>query len=381
MSKHIIELNGKRYDALTGRLLTSEGTEAPAAPLHPLQPQSAPALPKRAASPSHHQAHRKPASRQVQSSKTLMRRAVSKPVKKQSATIKRTAPLPNKVTIGALSPKLSVNSVDPGRVRRAQRVVRSKHVDRFAAPTPKLTTLVQPVAVAAPNPLHAVAKPAARPASTQFKQDIAPVRRPTQLHASKPAAPQHGAAKPSHVAAAPKKRSEEIFDRAIANAKSHEQKAPKHRRKAGKLLNITAAVAAFVVIGGFLTYVNRSTLQLELASARAGFQAQLPSYQPGGFARQAAVADGRAVKISFVSPNNSDQFTLTQQASDWDSQTLFDEVATTAGTAYQTVQASGRTIYVLDGNRATWVNGGILYQLQGNAQLTNSQISQLASSL
>lgn len=377
MSKHIIELNGKRYDALTGRLLTSEGNEAPAAPLHSLQPQSAPALPKRAASPSHHQAHRKPASRQVQSSKTLMRRAVSKPAKKQSATIKRTAPLPNKVTIGALSPKLSVSSVDPGRVRRAQRVVRSKHVDHFAAPTPKLTTLVQPIAVAAPNPLHAPAKPA----SAHFKQDIAPVRRPTQLTAAKAAAPRHAVAKPAHAAPAAKKRSEEIFDRAIANAKSHEQKAPKHRRKAGKLLNITAAVAAFVVIGGFLTYVNRSTLQLELASARAGFQAQLPSYQPGGFARQAAVADGRAVKISFVSPNNSDQFTLTQKASDWDSQTLFDEVATTAGNAYQTVQASGRTIYVLDGNRATWVNGGVLYEVRGNAELTNSQISQLATSL
>lgn len=369
MSKHIIELNGKRYDALTGRLLTSDTTAETPVLLHPIN-TGAPALPHRAATPSHHTAHRKPAARPLQPSKTLMRRAVRKPTTKSSPAIKRTAPLPNKVTIGALSPKLSVNAVDPGRARRAQRTQRSQHVDRFVANAPKLTTIVKPLApVAAP---HSSAHP---------RLDIEPVRRsahaaakPTTIHAAT-----HAAAKP----ASAHKRTNELFDRAIANAKSHEQAKPKpaRRKKVGRLMNAVAGVAAFLVIGGFVGYVNRASLQLELASARAGFQANMPDYQPNGFARQAAVAEGREVKISFISPNNSDRFVLTQQASDWDSQTLFDEISSVASADYQTLQASGRTIYVYDSGKAAWVNGGVLYRVDGNTQLDTRQISQLAASL
>jgi len=355
MSKHIIELNGKRYDALTGRLLVS-ADEAKADAL-PAAQSSAPALPARKPA-THHQSSRKHAARPVQPSKTLMRRAVAKPVKKAAPTIKRQAPLPAKAAHGAISPKLSVNSVDPGRVRRAQRTSRSQHIDRFGATSPALAPQLKAI------------KPVAAPAHA----DIAPARRSstaTAPHAAKPS--QHH--KPA------KSSSEDLFDKAIANAKSHEERQPKRRRKASKLLNLTAGLAAFLVIGGFIAYVNRSTIQLELASARAGFQANLPGYAPNGFARESAVADGRAVKISFTSPTSADRFTLTQQASDWDSQTLFDEISTTSANTYQTLQAGGRTIYVYDSGKAAWVNGGVLYQIEGNTQLDSSQISQLASSL
>lgn len=372
MSKHIIELNGKRYDALTGRLLTSDTAAGAASePLRPLSTAGAPALPHRAATPSHHTAHRKPAARPLQPSKTLMRRAVSKPATKSSPAIKRTAPLPNKVTIGALSPKLSVNAVDQGRARRAQRVQRSQHVDRFVANAPKLTTIVKPIApVQAPQSSNA-----------QPRRDIEPVRRPAHAGvkptAAHPAVPAKPAVSSAH------KHTNELFDRAIANAQSHEQAKPKpaRRKKVGRLMNAIAGVAAFLVIGGFVGYVNRASLQLELASARAGFQANLPEYQPDGFARQAAVAQGREVKISFISPNNSDRFVLSQQASDWDSQTLFDEISALASTDYQTLQAGGRTIYVYDSGKAAWVNGGVLYRVDGNTQLDTTQITQLAASL
>lgn len=374
MSKHIIELNGKRYDALTGRLLTADtAAGAASAPLHPLNTSGAPALPHHAAAPSHHTAHRKPAARPLQPSKTLMRRAVRKPTVKTSPAIKRTAPLPNKVAIGALSPKLSVNAVDPGRARRAQHVQRSQHVDHFIADAPKLTTIVKPLAPA--QPPHTAAHP---------RLDIEPVRRPA--HASAKPAAAHPAARPAPAktaASSAHKRTNELFDRAIANAQSHEQAKvkPARRKKVGRLMNAVAGVAAFVVIGGFVGYVNRASLQLELASARAGFQAHLPDYQPNGFARQAAVAQGREVKISFISPNNSDRFVLTQQASDWDSQTLFDEISSVASTNYQTLQAGGRTIYVYDSGKAAWVNGGVLYRVDGNTQLDTTQITQLAASL
>jgi len=359
MSKHIIELNGKRYDALTGRLLGNEATDvaAPAAAA-----QSAPALPKRQPS-THHQSSRKHANRSLQPSKTLMRRAVAKPVKKTTPAIKRQAPLPAKAAHGAISPKLSVNSVDPGRVRRAQRTTKSTHIDRFGAPSPKITPQIRPIT------------PVAVPAHLQA--DV----RPAPQHHRAAAPKQHTATKPAATPAKHKETADDIFDRAIANARSHETKAPKRKRRVSKLLNLSAGLAAFVVIGGFIAYVNRATIQLELASARAGFQANLPAYAPDGFNRQAVSADGKAVKISFVSPSSADNFTLTQRASDWDSQTLFDEISAETDASYQTLQSGGRTIYVYDGSKAAWVNGGILYQIEGNAQLDSSQLGQLASSL
>lgn len=47
---------------------------------------------------------------------------------------------------------------------------------------------------------------------------------------------------------------------------------------------------------------------------------------------------------------------------------------------YLTYQEQGLTIFSFD-NKAAWVNGGLLYSVEGNAQLSSEQILRLATSL
>src|SRR5690606_14896199 len=66
----------------------------------------------------------------------------------------------------------------------------------------------------------------------------------------------------------------DILDKALARASSHEQPAHKVRRRTTirrKLVNSLAIVAAFLIIGGFITYLNLPQIQLKVASVQAGF--------------------------------------------------------------------------------------------------------------
>jgi hypothetical protein len=176
----------------------------------------------------------------------------------------------------------------------------------------------------------------------------------------------------------------DIFESAMAKATSHEQPAHKvRRRRSGKrrLVNSLAVVATFLVIGGFVAYLNLPGIEMRVASVQAGFGASLPTYTPTGYALQGGVQHtGNTVLVSFRS--GSSHYRITQQTSDWDSQTLLDDTLALNG-QYQTVQKNGQTIYIYggDGTNATWVNGGIRYNLSGNAELSQDEITSIATSL
>lgn len=369
MNKNYIVLNGKHYDAVTGVLIKSTVNpshathtrishpvaKAPAAHTphsHSSTTHKSPA--KKQPSRAHHAAVPKPHSgRKPEQAKTLMRHVVKKPAHPQHPTVKNAYPVA-KNTNHAIVPKKSVASVDTLRAHRAQEIHKSKHVARFAAPaiTP-VATKIKPIAI---QPAPAV------PSST------------------KPVAAHH-AVMPKDQTPAEKKTA--LLEQALANAKSHEQPAPKIKRgfKHRRLMSSLAGLAAVIVIGGFVAYANKASVELQLASVRAGFQASLPNYVPDGYQRQSAKAADGKVAISFMSPGYNNNFTLTQESSSWDSQTLFDTVVAHNNTTYQTVQSSGRTIYLYGGDKAAWVDGGILYKVDGNAKLNSDQIISLATSM
>lgn len=287
-----------------------------------------------------------------------MRHAVEKPGTAPKPTVKQQYPLVTANKTTAIAPKRSAASVDEHRLKRAQAVHKSHHIGRFgAAAGAPVRPKVQPVAIAA-APAH----------------DTAP-RTHATTH-SKPAA---------HAPSTPQQTKTNIFEQAIANATSHEQPAhhSSRRKRSGKrrLLNVSAGLAAFLLIGGFIGFMNKSAIELQLASARAGFQASVPDYQPANFQRQGLNAEKGKVAISFVSPGDNSNFTLTQESSNWDSQTLFDSVVASANTSYQTVQSNGRIIYIYGEDQAAWVDGGILYRVSGTAKLNSDQIVSLASSM
>jgi len=392
VSKNIIELNGKQYDAITGALLgdtQSNAGEVAAErakavrhggraidgivrPTHAglgsdiIAPHTPKPAHHHAAKPAHHNNHaahtKKPAAHrqahqlsphQPERPKTLMRTAVHKPSIVRKPALKPQAPAELAAApIATLAPKLSASQVSPQRLSRAQRTPQSQYIKRFDIAPARRT---MPAAVAAPA--HAsISAATAMPVADALAM---PAAAPT------PATPP---------------ASQDIFEAAIAHATSHEQTAPKraHRRH-HRLANIGAGAAAVLLIAGFVTYLNMANIEVRVASIRAGFSAQLPGYAPTGYALSGPIkSKGGHVQFSFRSGASS--YTISQQASDWDSQTLLDNTVALAG-SHQTVQSRGRTIYIYDNNRASWVNGGVRYDITGNATLNPDDIASIASSM
>lgn len=392
--QNIIELNGKRYDAVTGAFLgdtkggqphrPSNGravdgfirTKRPAAQTTPVKP-AAPAPAKTVVTtpsktvkkPGVNRTRVKPLQPHTpEHAKTLMRRAVHKPhtnikpaIKPQAPTELMAAPLKSITT--PLEKKLSVKQVNPARMARAKATPRSQHVQRF-----NQAALPAPSAHPAIGASHPVARPVARPAA----------RPGTYLDLRRQAAQQSSAAV---VPVQPKvKEPVDIFEAAIAHARSHEQPVHKAKRKHTKLASMLAGVGAFLILGGFIAYLNVPNIEVHVASLQAGFHAQLPGYTPTGYAMDGGVhAKNNTVAIHFTSGDSS--YTVTQQPSDWDSQTLLDNYVAFSGSSHKTIQSHGRTIFIYDGTNATWVNGGVRYDVTGSASLTSDELVSLATSM
>jgi len=383
VGKNIIELNGKRYDALTGSLLG----KSTAAPMHKpagtfvghrgrfidgfvktpkrvggsvtqspafISVQPAPEKVTHAKSRSHAPAKHLPAHR-PEHTKTLMRSVVSRPQIIRKPLIKTQAPaemMP--APIATIVPKLSASQVNPGRLERAQDVKKSETIKKFN-PGERATALAR-ATVTTPARPHPAISPATNRATTGT--------------ASRAIVP---AAKP------------DIFETAIARATSHEQPQPtqtgKRRHGQRRLINMTAGIAAVLIITGFVGYLNAPNIELRIASLQAGFHASLPSYEPVGYAMARSISThNNQVAVRFNSGNGT-SFKLTQQPSSWDSSTLYDNLIATTNTAHQTIESNGRTIYMFGNTNAAWVNSGVLYQIIGTAELSNNQVSQIAASM
>lgn len=351
---NVIEFNGKRYDAITGKLLGKSHT----AVIEPLAPSVTPTLrnidgvvrvrtapmPALATSLSHTKhanTHRNPGrvakAHQPQPAKTLMRRAVHKPDTKIKPAIKPQAPAEVMAKpISTVALKHSVSQVDPARKHRANQTPKSGAVRRFAP------EVIRPqLAAAASAPRH---------------HQLAETTHHTKATHSKP----------------------DIFEAAIARASSHEQ--PKfHHPKRGKhrrTVSVLVGLLSLLLLGGLLGYLNLNTIKLKVASARAGFSAQMPTYQPTGYVLGAVTTQSGNVSLNFRSGEK--HYQLSQQPTNWNSQTLGDDIIASAGA--KTIESQGRIIYIYD-NTASWVSGGVRYDLTGNAELDEDDIAAIAASM
>lgn len=379
MNKNYIILNGKRYNAITGELIASETpkksidmTASVAQPKATLQSTvSTPPKPVKRDRTHHNTAAAKLAPRKPKKATTLMRHAVKKPTNNQHKSIKQAYPVTHSAS-HSITPKKSAHAVDASKVHRAAQVEKSSKVNRFGTSVkPSMKAQVKPVA------LRPVPANAHHTATAQKSQTV---KQPA-LHKVAAASAKPVDTKKKHISAQIKKQ--HLLEQALKNAVSHEQpehtleklSAPKRR-----LLSSFAVLGAVLVIGSFVMYLNRSSVELQVASVRAGFQASAPA-APAGYERQTASANNGTVAIGFVSPKNNDSFTLTQESSGWDSQTLFDSIVAVDNNNYQAIQSHGRTIYVYGGDKAAWVDGGILYKVSGSKQLDSDQIVSLATSM
>ena len=167
--------------------------------------------------------------------------------------------------------------------------------------------------------------------------------------------------------------------KALANAKSvdHTSKQPKKRA-----FNVAAASLGVLLIAGYFTYVNMPNLSVRVAAAQAGIDASYPEYRPVGYRLNGPVSfqDGQ-VSMNFASNSSSVAFALNQSESNWDSSALLEKYVNPRSKGnYATYSDAGLTIYTY-GTDAAWVNGGILYTVEGDASLSNEQIRRIATSM
>lgn len=383
-SQHIIELNGQKYDALTGKLISPTQATADTPTPKPVKPtKAAKHAPKhvdgfvrrpgtvvatkpkpRTAAPATKSVHNQPAK-----SQTLMRKAVKQPTSKKIHATAAPAPATQNVADDASSSIFG--SIKPGRAIRAANVAQSNLISKFGRGMPTMKSEVLPVTpVPKPNAQTPVVKAHEKP-----------------VIAAKPTAPAHKA----QATAKPAKKADP-FHQAIENAISHDQPKPKKARvhhKIAKKLRVSPKVVSFMGVtllalgvGSFLAYQNLPELTMRVASTRAGLNASLPSYQPAGYAMSGPIEyEPGSVKVSYKSNSDNRTFNVTQKNSSWNSETLLQNYVSTTSQPYQTFQANGRTIYIYEGNKATWVDGGIWYNIDGQTNLNSDQLLRIAESL
>ncbi len=191
---------------------------------------------------------------------------------------------------------------------------------------------------------------------------------------------------------APSKTSD-LLEKALEAARGHTEAPYQHRLSpikrlskrlgvSGRATAIGTAVLAGLLLGGFYAYQNVPNLAMRMAASRAGFKAGMPSYAPSGFGFNGPVqySSGQVV-VNFKSRSDERFFHITQQATNWNSDSLLNNYVLASGKQYQTYQDRGRTIYIYDGSSATWVNGGVWYQIDGKSDLTSDQLVRIAASL
>jgi hypothetical protein len=403
---NVIELNGKQYDAITGAFLGESRIKATPDKRTPTQHRGravdgfmrnratglAPtvvkpnAAPKTVAAPvitggkataagkrmdiqrsvKHAKAH------QPERAKTLMRHIVAKPKTQIKPAIKTTAPSevmakPSGTIAKQLEKKMSVTQVNPIRLARSRQVAKSHHIRRY-------------------NQAHAKQQPAPSTATVQPQ----PVQRPVQ-YVARPAAHQASNAAESsntirHAAIQQpaKQNAADIFEAALAHANSHQeplQRNSGHRAaRKRRFASIAAGFGAFLVIGGFIAYLNMPTIELRVASIQAGFHAEMPGYRPTGYALDGGVKSSEG-KIEMTFRSGDSSYQITQEVSDWNSATLLDQNTEQRGTPNQTIQSKGRIIYIYDDASATWVDSGIRYEINGDAALDSNELVSLATSM
>jgi hypothetical protein len=143
-----------------------------------------------------------------------------------------------------------------------------------------------------------------------------------------------------------------------------------------------ATILLLILAGGVL-WSQKPTIELKLASFQAGFQADRPSYQLTGYGHESTSQNHGKVILLYRSGNR--HYEITQQSSDWNSQTLLDSSVLGAATDEpQTIESRGRIVYLYKNDEAwnaSWVDGGVRFDITGNAYLTRDDIRSIVDSM
>ena len=350
MTNNNITIKGNVYDAETGNILDAQrSARTPAA----------------AASNFHSGA---------QKSHTLQRKYIKKPRTIDSvAPVRAATPAGIKENSAARSSqRLAAERSTPPqiirrskRTRRVQDIRRSSNIAHFA----KTTTTTNP----------SVKHPA-----TPETPDIAPTANQLEQTARQRQAiikqQQTRSVLPSQVIK--QQAIQEATDKMLTRQQRKEVKPTKNFSFWRRLVSVGSTAIAVLLLGAYFTYINMPALSTRIAASQAGINASYPNYQPSGYSLNGPVAYQQgSVIMKFAANGSNENFTLAQTRSEWDSSAVLENyIKPKSRDKYTTTAANGLTIYSY-GTHAAWVNAGILYTVDGNAELAPEQIQKIAASL
>lgn len=339
---NVIEINGKLYDARTGkpvdgskgtikkakgasidgisRSTAKKATNKEQEKVTPVKKVEAPKPSKKEHAKAPHLKHR------AQRSKTLHRGSLKAP----------------KLTSEKTPASVSKREASDSRLERALRVSKSAALSRF--------------------PMSDFRKPEAeKPASKQASNIV--LEKTPIIPAKKPVA---------ETVAQPKKTKTE-----------KKKRGPKKYKKHFTITGYIITAITVLILAGYIAYLNVPAISMRVAATRAGFDASLPSYTPTGYKIDGPVQYSPGiVTISFKSGSENKSFDVTQQPSNWDSLALKESyISTETDQPAVTQQYNGLTLYLFEG-KVAWVNAGKLFEIDTKgSQLGLEEIQQLATSL
>lgn len=354
--RQIVELNGKKYDAVTGAMIDQPEKPTPVTtkithkrsaatkPIDGVVRTKAKREPVRVAAAKSIHAP-------AQNSKTLMRHVVKRPTVLKAESHAKPAPSTESVSKKQTGDYPEI--IKPERVIRAMGIPKSRLVSRFGNPGSIIKTDVLPVKAAPVEPVKSATKHSPQVQATTAHNPIEHALRNATSHTQ------------------PK--------RPVRNRTHHTIARKLHIQPRSVLMGGGALVLMLAI--GVLAYVKVPSVAMQVAATRSGVDASLPTYRPAGFSLKGPI-NYTPGQVSLQYKSNADQrdYKLVQQTSSMNSETLLSTIST-QNQQYQTYQTKGRTIYIYDGNNATWVDGGMLYRIEGNANLNTDQLLKIANSL
>ena len=175
---------------------------------------------------------------------------------------------------------------------------------------------------------------------------------------------------------------QEATDKMLTRQQRKEVKPTKNLSLWRRLVSVGSTAIAVLLLGAYFTYINMPALSTRIAASQAGINASYPNYQPSGYSLNGPVAYQQgSVIMKFAANGSNENFTLAQTRSEWDSSAVLENyIKPKSRDKYTTTAANGLTIYSY-GTHAAWVNAGILYAVDGNAELAPEQIQKIAASL
>lgn len=156
----------------------------------------------------------------------------------------------------------------------------------------------------------------------------------------------------------------------------------KHHFGIGRVVLALSCAAAAVFAIVYFVNLNMPDISLKVAAIQTGIEATYPSYIPRDFSLTGIVSEDGKITLNFSNSSTGDAYSITEENSSWDSNALLNNyVKERYGDNYTVVREQGLTIYI-SGSDASWTNGGIVYKLDTTSgSLTKKQISSIAASL